>query len=568
MTTGICILAHSHLYRVAELARHFAEAGCRVAIHVDSATNASAYASLKERVLDLEGVIFAERIRCEWGTFALHDAGLQAAQSLVEHFDDVTHVALISGSCLPIRPIAELQDFLAAHPDTDFVQSKRLGQDRWVQEGLEAERFTLYHPFSWRKHRWLFDQCVEWQRRFGISRKTPTELELSIGSQWWTLSRGTLERILYDPRKAEWDAFFKHCWIVDESYVQTLARKHSKHFVDLSLTLTEFDPQGKPFTFYDDHAQILEASDKFFARKVWHGANALYSKYLYGAESIAAARRAEKLDLHGIIEQGRERRCRGRSGLLSMSRFPCQGFEMQHATARPYLVLDGYENLFSDLHHWLTQLDVDMPHGRIFDAASVQLHPDVANLEGSITDEPKIRDWNPEQFLTSLLWFGRDYSHSFHFTPGDSLRMSKFILKDPNATIFSISGAWMMSLTQSMGESDEEFRRRALRLKAADEKFNALVAANTTRATVIRFSLDDVIAEPEIALHALGAEKKRGARLQSVGGSGALPRLRADLDHALRRLAACGIDTDTIAALHSRKKGAIGAARRLREAVK
>ncbi|MEL6582480.1 MAG: beta-1,6-N-acetylglucosaminyltransferase [Pseudomonadota bacterium] len=566
MSIGISILAHSSLYRVVEVAQHFSAAGCRVAVHIDSKSNKSERAELEAALAEDPSVIVVSPTRCEWGTFALHEAGLTTARHLIETFEDVTHVALISGSCLPIRPITELEAFLNAHPNTDFVQSKRLGESKWVQEGLEEERFTLFHPFSWRSQRWLFDRSVELQRRLRVKRKVPAELELSIGSQWWTLTRKTLQAILSDPRKAEWDAFFKQCWIVDESYVQTLVRRHSERFEDVSLTLTEFDPQGKPFTFYDDHAQILEDSDKFFARKVWHGASALYSKYLYGAEPLAAARRAETLDLSNLIAQGRDRRCRGRTGLLSVSRFPCSGFERQHASARPYVVLDGYDALFSGLRPWLTACGVDLAHGRLFHPGAVEFDPATSQLGTGLIEEPKIRDWNPEQFLTSLLWHGRDKHQSFYFHAADNERVARFVLRDPNASIFAISDAWMLSLLPSLGEADEEFQRRALRLKALDAKYRRQINMPTTRAQVVQFTLEDILVAPEIALRAIGVENSIAVS-GGVSMIAPVPKLRHDLGSALKRLASCGIDTAHLTALHSRTNSTGGAASAVREAV-
>ncbi|MEL7214529.1 MAG: hypothetical protein AAGJ96_01165, partial [Pseudomonadota bacterium] len=343
-----------------------------------------------------------------------------------------------------------------------------------------------------------------------------------------------------DPQRAELDRFFRKCWIVDESYVQTMVRRHSRIFVDSSLTLTEFDPQGKPFTFYDDHAAILENRAEFFARKVWHGANALYSKYLYGAEPLAAARRAEKLELPALIERGRERRCRGRAGMLSVSRFPCRGFEPQFATATPYIVIDGYDQVFSDLMPWLRSMGADLVHGRLFRKGDVPLDPDVSDLAIGVTENPSMRDWNPEQFLTSLIWHGRGKRQCFSFNAADNARMARFILRDPNATIFRIDGAGLLSLRPSLGEDETEFKRRADRLIGISDAFAAEMSAPTTRAQVHQFALEDVLTAPEIALRALGIE--HAAQNDLALTSTTLPKLRSDFDAVLHRITAAGID--------------------------
>lgn len=525
-------MAHHHLYRVEELVRHFVSAGCRVIVHVDADTSFDEFRDLKAALADTE-TLFAERRRCEWGTFALHNASIEAARLLIDRFDDVSHVCLISGSCLPIQSVAALQDHLAQHPDTDFVESKILGQEKWVHDGLSEERFTLYFPFGWRSNRWLFDRCVDLQRRLRVRRTIPSHLKLALGSQWWTLSRGTLRRILDDPMKPQTDAYFRKCWIVDEAYVQTLVRTHSRRLIARSLCLTEFDPQGKPFTFYDDHAHLLQdQASHFFARKIWHGAGGLYNKYLYGVEPMVAARRPKREALVDLVAEGRRNRCVGRPGLLMQSRFPVQAFERQHSTARSYLVLDGYDFLFKDIARWQQNMGMDRAHGRLFRKNAVEFSDGAQVMPGGIVANPRIRDWNTEQFLTNLIWNGRDTQQSFQFHVSDSTRMASFLLKDPNANILLIKGAWIIGMSQQEGETAAEYRRRAMRLKLLEQKHLAEVEHPDTRANVQSWTLAEVIADPSLPLNAL-ATMIEGAR---PAQSAQLPELRHE--HGLNELAA------------------------------
>ena len=91
-----------------------------------------------------------------------------------------------------------------------------------------------------------------------------------MGSQWWCLTRQTLSAIFAGPAGVSvHDRYFRHVWIPDESYFQTLARLYSTHIESRSLTLSKFDFQGKPHIFYDDHLQLLRRSDCFVARKIW-----------------------------------------------------------------------------------------------------------------------------------------------------------------------------------------------------------------------------------------------------------------------------------------------------------
>ncbi|RED18492.1 DUF5927 domain-containing protein [Pontivivens insulae] len=524
MTVGICILAHDHLYRVEQLARHLATNGCRVAVHIDKRCSDAEFSKLHHALSDLPEILFQKRTRCEWGTFALHDAALETARTLIDTYEDVSHVTLVSGSCIPVRPIAELEAHLKQNPNTDFVESNIVGIKDWVQEGLAEERFTLYFPFGWRSQRWLFDKFVDLQRKLHVQRRAPEYLTLAMGSQWWTLCRGTLRAILDDPRKEETDRFFKKCWIVDESYIQSLVRTHSVNLINKSLCLTEFDPQGKPFTFYDDHAHLLEETESFFARKVWHGADGLYNRYINGVTPLAVARRPRTESLKQIIARGRDLRCVGRPGLVMQSRFPVQAHERQHSTARRYMVLDGYDALFDGMPQWLEDEGIEGAHGRIFAKDRVEFSGNGDTGPGGIVANPRIRNWNTEQFLTHLIWNRRESQQAFLFHVSDTTRMASFILKDPNADIFLIRGAYSLMLEPQIGETANDFRRRAKKMRRLEEKHLAEIKAPTTRANVQIFDLQEVVRNPALPLAAVAnAIENRAAALNEES----LPQLRS-----------------------------------------
>jgi len=280
LTIGVIILAHEHLHRTRAMAKAIASRRVKVMIHVDASTDDAEFEELRDGLAKNAHIDFCERVSCEWGRFSLVEAGMSAAEALLERWSNVSHVIQISGSCLPVRPIQELSTFLAERPGRDYVESFPAQDGNWVVDGLGHERFTLYFPFSWKRQRWLFDTSVEVQRKFGFSRKLPDGLAPHLGSQWWCLSKRTLKAIVSDPERAEYDRYFAKCWIPDEGYIPTLAQKHSKDLVCRSLTLSRFDDQGKPHLFYDDHSDMLLQTDHFFARKVWHGADKLYSRFL------------------------------------------------------------------------------------------------------------------------------------------------------------------------------------------------------------------------------------------------------------------------------------------------
>ncbi|MDE3081531.1 MAG: glycosyl transferase, partial [Paracoccaceae bacterium] len=260
MTVGFIVLAHTAFHRVEEVARHWAARGCPVVIHIDKTAGPLGVDRLRSRLGDMPNVRFSRRHACDWGTWGLVAATLSAAEVMLRDFPEVRHVYLVSGSCLPLRPVAELKRYLADRPDTDFIESVTTEDVNWTMGGLDAERFTLRFPFSWKRHRRLFDGYVALQRAVGFRRRIPGGLVPHLGSQWWCLTRETLAAILQDPRRPEYDRYFRRVWIPDESYFQTLVRLHARKVESRSLTLSKFDFQGKPHIFYDDHLQLLRRS--------------------------------------------------------------------------------------------------------------------------------------------------------------------------------------------------------------------------------------------------------------------------------------------------------------------
>ena len=478
MTIGVIILAHEHLHRTRALAKAIASRNVKVVIHVDAKADDRAFEDLRASLIKNAHIEFSERIGCEWGRFSLVEAGMRASQTLLKRWPNVSHVTQISGSCLPVRPISELLEFLDRQPGRDFVESHNAEAENWVVDGLSAERFTLYFPFSFKRQRLLFDASIEVQRRLGITRQIPDGLTPHLGSQWWCLSRRTLKAILNDPQKPRYDRYFRKCWIPDEGYIPTLARKHSKDLVSRSLTLSKFDDQGKPHLFYDDHCDMLEQTDHFFVRKVWHGADKLYARFLKNKKSKSSRSLESEFGLDLLFDKARERRCKGRNGRLTVGRFPAAAHEHQPATVRPYGAFIGFAHIFDGFEPWLARTTGTIAHGRLYKKNAVQFANDQHEMPGGLAANPLIRDHNPEQFLCNLLWNQRDRHQSLMLEHSDAKRMCEFVANDHNAQIFMVRGGWILELFNRDITDPDMLKRQAARLAAAEAHLLAELEAN------------------------------------------------------------------------------------------
>lgn len=494
MSIGVIMLCHTAFDRAAQIARFWANSGSPMVIHVDSRVAPAAYNAFVRSLSDLPDVSFSVRHACEWGTFGLVAATISAAEQLLARHDAVSHIYLASGSCLPLRPHQDLVEYLAAHPDTDFIESVTTRDVPWIIDGLAVERFTLRFPFALRRHRHLFDGYVRLQRFLRFQRRVPEGIVPHLGSQWWCLTRRTLQSILRDPKRAVYDHYFRRVWIPDESYFQTLARRCAARIESRSLTLSKFDAQGKPHTFYDDHLQLLRRSDCFVARKIWPRAERLYQEFL--TPSAATAEWAEpspgKIDRH--FAKAVERQLRGRAGLYMQSRFPAQDRE-NGKTCAPYSVFHGFSDLFEGFDTWLGKAIGGRVHGHIFAADRVEFTSGETVFNGSLSDNAALRDYNPRAFLTNLIWATRGERQCFQFSPRDAQACNRFVATDPNAQISVISGTWAVPLMCS-DQGFDAIRAKAAQLQRTEAAHLALLRSDPATARVRIWTMAEFLENP------------------------------------------------------------------------
>jgi hypothetical protein len=494
MSVGFVMLVHTALDRAEQVARHWATHDCPVVIHVDKKVKRRDHADFVARLADLDNVKFSPRYSCEWGTWSLVAASQDASELLLAEFPKVRHVFLASGSCLPLRPVQELKDYLAERPMTNFIESVTTEDVPWTVGGLDEERFTLRFPFSWKRRRRLFDAYVRLQRKLDFKRKIPEGLTPHLGSQWWCLTRQTLTAILEDPDRAAYDKYFSKVWIPDESYYQTLVRLYSTNIESRSLTLSKFDFQGKPHIFYDDHMQLLRRSDCFVARKIWPHADKLYNGFLSEDAAFVTGAEPNPGKIDRIFSKAVERRTKGRAGLYMQSRFPNEGWE-NGLTSAPYAVFEGFSELFEDFEDWLSRVVGARVHGHLFAPDGVEFTGGQSVFAGALSDSVALRDYAPRAFLTNLVWNTRGERQCFQFGPRDNQEISWEIAKDANATISVISGAWAVPLFYS-NANFSSIRKEAARLQKIEAKHLDALRSFYAKARVRIWTLADFIENP------------------------------------------------------------------------
>jgi len=275
------LLCHKDPDAIIQQARRLTAAGDFMAIHFDARASRADYEQIRDALNDNPNVAFARRrIKCGWGGWSLVEATLLAVRAATEAFARATHFYMLSGDCMAIKSADYAHSFLD-RDDADFIESVDYFASNWIKTGFKEERLIYRHYFNERTHKWWFYTSFEWQKRLGLKRRVPDDLQMMIGSQWWCLRRRTIEAILrFCAERPDVMRFFRTTWIPDETFFQTIVRHivSEREIRSRTLTFLIFSDYGMPAVFYDDHYDLLLSQDYLFARKISPEAQVLKQK--------------------------------------------------------------------------------------------------------------------------------------------------------------------------------------------------------------------------------------------------------------------------------------------------
>ena len=285
------LLCHKDPDAIIKQAERLTAVGDYMSIHFDSRARPVDFARIRSALADNPNVTFArKRIKCGWGEWSLVQATLHAVEAAVDEFPRATHFYMLSGDCMAIKTAEYTHRFLDKR-DMDFIESFDFFESDWIKTGMKDDRLIYRHFFNERKHKRLFYAGVDLQRKLGLKRAIPADLQVQIGSQWWCLRRRTIEWIIdFTRRRHDVMRFFRTTWIPDETFFQTLVRHlvPEAEIETRTLTFLLFSDYGMPITFYNDHYDLLLNQDFLFARKISPEATELKARLgrLYAAHDV------------------------------------------------------------------------------------------------------------------------------------------------------------------------------------------------------------------------------------------------------------------------------------------
>ncbi|MDL4862174.1 beta-1,6-N-acetylglucosaminyltransferase [Halomonas elongata] len=282
MKIGFVILAHESPDKLKPLLEGLLASGRNVFLHHDAGTGMDTTEILSS--LDLPSgagnLYLADRVKVEWGEWSIVKATLNCLRKAAENQDDSDYYFLLSGSCMPVKPVRFLEESLGGE-DVDYIEAVNAEENQWITQGIQEERWEKFHFFNWRSQQWRFDNSLKLQEKLGIKRKLPLSHIAHMGSQWWCLRRSTVEKILgLLDKHPKVENFYKRTWVPDELFFQTMVGNliPKREIVAKPLTRYSFNSWGIPRVYYNDDYPELLSENRFFVRKVSHRAVDLKNK--------------------------------------------------------------------------------------------------------------------------------------------------------------------------------------------------------------------------------------------------------------------------------------------------
>lgn len=275
MKVAYLILTHAdpeHLWRLIGALGDRAD----VYVHVDAKSDLAQFQTRTS-----PNVMFlADRVDVRWAGFSMVRAILALIETAMAKGESYSHLVLLSGADYPIKPAHEIEAFLFANKDHEFIKyiDVRESPDHYMKQ-IEVKHFR--------------DPILAgggFPDR--VARKVANSLKMSnkwdgkwipyFGSNWWALTPACCEKVLETAKKVPFIEMNRRTFAPDEKFFHTIVG--NSEFAAKSDGLQEFlgvgtcnlanlhivDPSLAKWFTEEDFEQVA-SSDKFFVRKVRTG---------------------------------------------------------------------------------------------------------------------------------------------------------------------------------------------------------------------------------------------------------------------------------------------------------
>lgn len=232
--------------------------GNQYVVHVDKSAGTKLAKNILSFLEPYQGVEILEPQDALWGGYSLVDAELRGMERLLEMDSRWTHYINLSGQDFPLKSQDYIRQFFAANPGKQFIRALDQRKQR---------------PDTMNRVSHLFVEADGKMNVTGLPRPYLSGDTPYIGTQWKAVTRSFCEYVCHHPRADRFKAFYRHSFIADEAFFQTVMMNSGNHGIVMNddLRMIEWVPDGdiklRPRNFRAGDIAKLRKSTDLFARK-------------------------------------------------------------------------------------------------------------------------------------------------------------------------------------------------------------------------------------------------------------------------------------------------------------
>ena len=252
------ILVHRYPNQFKRLFRAIYYSANYYLVHVDKRSGVGLQTEIQNFLSGFPNASLLKSENTLWGGYSLIDAELRGIKELLKMGLKWEFFINLSGQDFPLKSQAYIQDFLNRNIGKDFI--KVVNQSKFRPDTISrVQNYTI--EFGNRILRTPF-------KRSYLRGVTPY-----IGNQWMILSRKFCEFVSYNPEVERFKRFYRHTFIPDEGFFQTVIMNTSYKgtIINDDKRTIDWVPIGtiklRPRNFSFKDAEFLLASKGLFARK-------------------------------------------------------------------------------------------------------------------------------------------------------------------------------------------------------------------------------------------------------------------------------------------------------------
>lgn len=232
--------------------------GNHYVVHVDKSSGSALAKNISAFLEPYQGVDILAPQDALWGGYSLVDAELRGMARLLEMNRCWTHYINLSGQDFPLKSQEYIRQFFAANPGKQFIRALDQRNER---------------PETMNRISHLFVEADGKVNITGLPRAYLSGVTPFIGTQWKAVTRGFCEYVCHHPQADRFKTFYRHSFIADEAFFQTVMMNSSDHGMVMNddLRMIEWVPDGdiklRPRNFNAADIKQLQRSPDLFARK-------------------------------------------------------------------------------------------------------------------------------------------------------------------------------------------------------------------------------------------------------------------------------------------------------------